>query len=311
VTKKEMFDTILKLLGLLLSWPIISLVIIMLLRRQLPNLVSNLSERITKAPGGFEFATLQSKVDGIEKTLQRIEKRILFRPSPFLSEELRDRLSTLIERFHTYLTNVGFVISQSIPELDVDPKIEEEGWYSYYDSKANVIRMSKIASEDPDVLLRKYVHRALVSSASGNYDVAIPNCQVIESGLADYFVASFKDSALLYQKFARGLKKPYGRNLKNSGKIRSVSDPDTYDKISDMGESWSGVFWEIRSVVGRESADGLLFSTWTTVRGRLSAIDGVANKFAKNHLIASARSRGLVERVGQIEGILRERDLHF
>jgi hypothetical protein len=104
MTEKNTVEAILKLLEVLLSWPVITLVFVLLIRRQLPGLSQQLAERMTKAPGGFEFATLQSKVDGIEKKVQRIEEHIFFRPSPYLSEELRDRLTALIERFHTYLT---------------------------------------------------------------------------------------------------------------------------------------------------------------------------------------------------------------
>jgi hypothetical protein len=93
--------------------------------------------------------------------------------------------------------------------------------------------------------------------------------EAIESGLADYFACSFNDDSKLgevvAERYAKewGLEHPWIRNLDNDLRV-----DDTERRISDArspqlrGEAWGGAFWELRTALGKERADKLLFRAW-------------------------------------------------
>src|SRR5436853_5761089 len=100
---KEVADTVLKLLEILISWPVIFLVVILLLRRNLPDLMSILAERVTRAPGGFEFMQeLRSEVKNIATKVEQIEERVSFLPAAALTPDLQAKLNTAISSYGEY-----------------------------------------------------------------------------------------------------------------------------------------------------------------------------------------------------------------
>jgi hypothetical protein len=55
-------DAVLRLLEALISWPLVLLVVVIIVRHQLPALITDLTRRLRKAPGGFEFNELKEQV---------------------------------------------------------------------------------------------------------------------------------------------------------------------------------------------------------------------------------------------------------
>jgi hypothetical protein len=58
----EVVDAVLRLLKALISWPLVLLVVVIIVRHQLPTLITDLTRRLRKAPGGFEFNELKEQV---------------------------------------------------------------------------------------------------------------------------------------------------------------------------------------------------------------------------------------------------------
>ena len=82
---KEIVDSLLRLLEILVSWPTLFLVMLIRIRHQLPELVSGLSERITKAPGGWEVLrevkedvkVVRADIKTLEARVERIDERLI------------------------------------------------------------------------------------------------------------------------------------------------------------------------------------------------------------------------------------------
>ncbi len=82
---KEIVDSLLRLLEILVSWPTLFLVMLLLIRHQLPEIVSVLSERITKAPAGWELLrevkedvkVVRADIKTLETRVERIDERLI------------------------------------------------------------------------------------------------------------------------------------------------------------------------------------------------------------------------------------------
>mgnify|MGYP001570568872 CR=1 FL=1 len=128
MTVKDSVDALLRLLEVLISWPVIFLCVAMLVRRELPALVSKLAERITKAPGGFEFAVLQQKVDSLGAKVEKLE-RVTFEPSVALTPELQTELQYSFDAFQAYLAKLGYQSQTGNVLVFVDPTLKDNVYY--------------------------------------------------------------------------------------------------------------------------------------------------------------------------------------
>ena len=98
----------------------------------------------------------------------------------------------------------------------------------------------------------------------------------IESGLADYFPASFLDSPLIGATAARELRKAgkmtlphdYIRSLQNDRKFAEMQ-PLTAN-FQDAGEVWGGLWWELRDILGQKKTNQLLLTIWRMLPDNLS-----------------------------------------
>ena len=261
MSAKETLDSVFRLLEILISWPVIFLCVVLLVRRELPALIAKLAERVTKAPGGFEFTTLQQKVETLGAKVERLES-VTFEPSVALTPQLQTDLQSSINAYHDYLTKLGFQSRTESVRVFIDPKLRN----IVYDSNSNRLIIGKSLAIDTDGVFREYTHHALTAKTDlGQHDFTREQ-YAIESGLADYFACSFNNDPLfgersfhLFRKHPEDDEKLALRNLKNDRTFDEVSDDS---EIHNIGEIWGGAFWELRERLGQTIADRLLFSTW-------------------------------------------------
>jgi hypothetical protein len=266
VTGKEIVDSLLRLLEIVLSWPLAVLVVILLVRRHVPVMIAELSQRLTKAPSGWEFmreireelTTVREELTTVRKGVERLEERIAFEPSEALTPRLQTQLEAALSAFQDYFHKLGYETKSGQIAVSVRPKVEG---YANYDGSLNRINLDASVGDDSDVMFREYAHHVLGSLAGVRFESWPRVQQEIEHGLADYFPCSYNNDPLLAGKFARqALDRPYVRNLDNT---RNFSEqPSSSDTPHDQGEVWGAVFWEIRHLLGQEKADRLLFSAW-------------------------------------------------
>jgi len=266
MSAKEGIDALLRLLEIVISWPVILLCVALLVRRELPTLISKLAERITKAPGGFEFAVLQQKVETLGAKVERLE-RVTFEPSVALTPELQTELQSSLDSFQAYLAKLGYQSQTGHVRVFVDPKLKDN---VYYEGEGNRIVLGEPLAKDTDAVFREYTHHALLSRAELHWGIMTNEQQAVESGLADYFACSFNNDPLFGEQSIHMFRQYPGFEDKSA--IRNLNNDRTFDEaaanpeIHNVGEIWGGAFWELRERLTQPVADKLLFSTWVAVR---------------------------------------------
>jgi hypothetical protein len=303
---KDIADALLRLLGILISWPVIFLCVVLLIRRELPALIAKLAERITKAPGGFEFAVLQQKVETLGAKVERLEN-LTFEPSAALSPELQTDLQSSFNSFQAYLTKLGYESQTTNVRVFVDPKLKN----AFYDSESNRIVLGEPFAKDTDAMFREYTNHALLAKTGLNPDNMSIEQQAVVFGLADYFPCSFNNDPLLGKKIVNLYRrrpeykdKPALRNLKNDRTFDEVVADST---LHNVGEIWGGAFWELRERLGQTVADRLLFSTWVASRS-LNTHDDFGVAFVKA-LLKTDQSLGDGKHGRDIQEIFMRRGL--
>jgi len=152
-------------------------------------------------PGGwkFEFKELRRevteeiqegtrKVESLASRLQNIEQ---FAFTGALSGAQQERLNEGLSAYDRYLRSIGLRVDDATPEVHID-----EGFYdnAHYDPSTRRIVIGQDFVEDHDVVFREYTHHVLVTQppeGDGRLEVSL---YAIESGLADYYPCSFKNS---------------------------------------------------------------------------------------------------------------------
>jgi len=245
------------LLEILVSWPIVLLVVVIIIRRQLPDISVKLADRLRKA-GPVEFAEIRDKVDHISRTVKRLEEAAFIQPSAALTPDAKRRLETLLSQFYDYFKALGFKPSKGKPELSVRSNYDN----AYYDDSHNLMVIGEGLLVDKDAPLHEYTLHVLASTAPEPHSKnGRQTYQEIELGLADYFPCSFTDNAQFGAEWARQrLNKPYLRNLENERRFTDIA-PSRQDP-HDAGEVWAGAFWEMRRILKQAVADKLLYSVW-------------------------------------------------
>ena len=258
MSPKDIVDSILRLLEIVVSWPVILICTILIVRKELPSLLTKLSERLTKAPGGFEFSALQQRVETISAKVEELEKA-KFEPSGALTPDLQAHLQSAFEAFQAYLIHLGYKSTAEKVTIHVDPALKDN---VYYDNQRIVLGAP--LARDTDAFFREYTHHALLSGV--DYAALSEDQRAVESGLADYFPCSFNHDPLfgeksihLFRKYPGMAKKKAIRVLNNHRKFTEAAAQRGHH---DVGEIWGGVLWELRGILGIEAADQMAFSAW-------------------------------------------------
>jgi len=301
MSAKDTVDAILKLLEIIISWPVILLVVMVVARKELLSLILKLADRMTKAPGGFEFATLQERVEKISAKVEKLEQAT-FEPSSALTPKLQSDLQAAYDVYQTYLRGLGYKPATEGPvAIFVDPTLKNAQY------EGNRIIIGKDLADDNDALFRELTHHAL--QAKGKWDHWTDQENNVESGLADYFPCSYNKRALfgerlveVYRDLPQYKNKPALRNMDNDRKFNEAVNAKDYH---DIGEIWSGAFWAMRKSLHQSAADKLLYSTFMALQPFKGAERFDVN-FVKS-LIEGARSLPDGDRGDDVAAIFKRR----
>jgi hypothetical protein len=260
MTYKDKIDYVLRFIAIIVSWPVVFLCAVFLVRKQLPLLITNLAERMTKAPGGFELIALKERVEEITERVNVLETT-RFEPSNALTTALQTYLQSSFDVFQNYLIDIGYSPSEREVKILVDPEMRDN---VYYDNENHRIVLGAPLANDSDAFFREYTHHALMT---GMNPWELNNDQAsLESALADYFPCSFNDDPLFGEKSIHRVQKIPGydnkkatRDLNND---RKFSETITDRECHNVGEIWGGALWEIRQRLGKAYADKIIFSAW-------------------------------------------------
>ncbi|MET1112135.1 MAG: hypothetical protein ABWX67_11475 [Allosphingosinicella sp.] len=203
-------------------------------------------------------AYLATRQPGSGPSLPAADGRFRFEPGAAPSEAAA--METALRAFCGYLEQVGF----KLPEAEVSIAFEGDN-ASYDQDRQRVIIGAPLRSE-PFAAYREYMHHVLTQFPNappfGNV-----GANSIQSGLADYFPASFMDTPLLGANGARAMKldRPYLRTLTGTAGFADLGS-EMRDVWLANGQIWGSLFWDIRDSVGQATTDHLLLEAWTQVR---------------------------------------------
>jgi hypothetical protein len=280
MSAKDGIDALIRLLQILVSWPVIFLFDALLVRRELPTLILKLAERITKAPGGFEFASLKEKIEDLGAKVDKLAQ-LKFEPSIALTPGRQTDLQSCLDSFHAYLAKLGYQSQTGHVRVFVDPTLKDN---AYYEGEGNRIVLGEPFVNDTDAVFREYTHHALLPAGLDREEMTNEQ-QAVESGLADYFACSFNNDPLfgeqsihMFREFPEFKGKAAIRDLDNN---RSFHEAAADPEFHNVGEIWSGAFWELRKHLGQDIADKLLFSAWAAALSSFDANNDFGAAFAE------------------------------
>jgi hypothetical protein len=180
--------------------------------------------------------------------------------------------SSKFNDYYVYLKGVGFVLELAPPTFSVDEN--KNDLEAYYDPAKNEIVVSAALAET-DAALREFTHHVLRSLQPDAFQRR--DSSGLESGLADYFPASFLNDSdymrqilLVFQGQYPGI----------SGSSRSLENHRSFTELQigrteehDAGNVWAGAFWELRQTLGQPTFDKLLLAAWKNVDVAKTAAD--------------------------------------
>jgi Spy/CpxP family protein refolding chaperone len=246
---------------------------------------------------------LASKVDQIEEQINVDSSNI--------STAQKSEIISKLESFQKYFQGIGFTPPKGKIKVKVDIRDRSN---AFYDMKRNLLQIGLLLIDDLDMTLHSYAHHALMGVKKQAWDSPLLGVVSLEAGLADYFTCSFTNNPLLGEKSIDVFRvqagegrfpHPYLRNLDNNRSFDEVDpkDPQTTEP-HNVGEIWGGVFWKLRSLLGQEAADKLIFSTWTAT----DIATGFGLKFVKK-LLDLYQSTGDEKNGNRIKSIFKQRGL--
>ena len=207
---------------------------------------------------------------------------VTFERSAALTRPLQQSLQSLLESYLTYFDELGFVR----PEQDVTIRIAEQVvGLAQYNFVAGTISIDSRIADDLSIPLREVNHHLLWP---GSRPHSGSELEVIESGLADYFACSFLNNPNLGEKAAEALDldRDYIRTLTKDTAFTALARSAYPQRLYVGAEVWGGLFWEIRTNLGRSVADSLAADAWLQIRGE-----------AAGPLPATAINRSFVETI--------------
>jgi hypothetical protein len=198
-------------------------------------------------PGGWKFEYIQKQVEEVERRVEGME-RILFTGDT--TPALEAKLSAAVQRFAAYLKHVD-------PALDVAPpsvRLHKGLGNAQYDGRVDEIQLDPDFAVDDYAVLREYAHHVLMT-VGPDWDDRLLG---LESGLADYLVASHTGEPVLGPELAKTMKlqTPYIRSLANDRRHEAGQ------LAQEEGEAWGGAFWELRAERGQAETDRALVTAW-------------------------------------------------
>jgi hypothetical protein len=218
-------------------------------------------------------------------------------------------LQSSLHDYTAYFDTLGFNIPARRPTIRIEDDVSmRSGWFSYYDPSSEAIVIDRRVISDVDCPRREYTHHTLLAQRPYPHEIAnIWEFYLLESDLADYFVASFSDRPQLYRGVAQILDLPsaYVRTLDNETRFTASTPPEL--AFNEGREVWGGAFWAIRSALGKQAADILLAIAWRRMAVVETGADTSSN-FVAAMLSAAVETDGTSEAQSKIIDILRKRD---
>jgi len=201
---------------------------------------------------------LVTRAPGTGVTLPTGTDRFRIQGSEALGESGSANLKSHLAAYAQYLNSLGF--TETAKQISV--KIDEEiGINAFYSPDEKSLTISPQIVNDKHVPLYTYTQHTL-DKGDKDLNESYGYLQ-INTALADYFASSYLDNPLVGQEIAKLLTPGNAalRNLDNQATFAQIRTCEVSEPLK-AGEIWGGAFWEIRSKLGKATADRLLSAAW-------------------------------------------------
>ena len=208
-----------------------------------------------------------------------------FTPSSALTPELQKVLETSLQNFKAFLIKLGFAVPLETISVTISPGtiVDNQGWFALWDSTTHSIMVASAFASDDVWVLRQLAHALIKPSGEPS-----PHYSAIESGLATYFPCSFTHTPMMGEKAsAAGKAIVPPQDLRKRRKFVEIRLDDWSSVQNDGSEVWGGALWEIRQLLGPETADRLIANTWQAFPPKKQ---GNAYVSFRNKLLTNSRS---------------------
>jgi hypothetical protein len=218
-----------------------------------------------------------------------------------LPKSVRELLDSGLRDYTRHFDRLGF----GKPETEIPISIRDtanmrSGWLSYYDPETKAIVVNRSVVGDTDFPRREYTHFILLKDRP-KLDLNEPRIYLLESDLADYFVASFANQSRIHH--ASGPQNE--RNLDR--KITFDASMNASEAWKQGREVWGSAFWAIRESLKPQTdvADRILALAWQKV-GTVDKRQDTISQFL-SALKNAALDAGSLEIQSRVVQVLRER----
>jgi Spy/CpxP family protein refolding chaperone len=260
-----------------------------------------------------KIPTITRNLETLENKVDQIEEKINI-DSSNISSKQEEAINSTLKSLQKYFQKIGFNPPKGRIRVRFEDDSEGMGTTASYDPGQNLVQIRSRLVDDLDLTIHSYAHHALMGGKETSLSSASDEVQSIEAGLADYYTCSFTNNPHIAEKSIpifreeHGADKyphPYLRNLDNDRSFDEV-DPESAGEaeLHDIGEIWGGTFWKLRSLLGQEAADKLLFSAWRATD--IAAGSGV--DFVKK-LIELYKPTGDAKNGNRIKSVFKQRGL--
>jgi hypothetical protein len=237
---------------------------------------------------GQRLNASDQQIKSLDNTVRDLAEKLNFGAASGLSANQQAKLTQSADGFLRYFEQLGYTPKTKTINFSTNVAVQDA--LSYYEPVSNTIVIGPKVADDESILLHEYAHHILYSSLAFDALNGDPvwkfSAVAIEFGLADYFVASFRNEPVVGALAAQHLGATAGGlvpvKLENKARITATQLGDNYDGalIHRLEPAWGGAFWELRQGVGQNIADKSLYEAWRAMVDQDPAL--VAHSFIAN-----------------------------
>lgn len=218
-----------------------------------------------------------------------------------------------VDRAVAYLEELGYTGARRIfpapVEIDARGTTEDNSWYSPGDKTLTFGTGGVDDAEDGETVLHELGH-AIQDAICPDFGQSLEAAAMGE-GFGDYFAASFFEDVKA-PRYRRTVMSWDGYDYEGDPPgVRRLDSPHTFESFDHStnadehvnGEIWSAALWEVRGLLGRETADRVIIDSHFQLDGFTTFARGARAILDANRNLNEARRQTALEKVFHRRGI--------
>lgn len=257
--------------------------------KQVSDLLSRATDTVSKYQA--QLNAIEQRQSALQETVDELEQ-LVGAPGSKIPSAVLSKLQQAFRPFQSYLIKLGYQPERpQIRFAYADPKM---GSVAYYND--GTVYVKEEYASAADLAFREYLHHVLWDGGGRPINKApiAEAASAVESGLADYFVASYSKNP-----------RPYPPEFKVNLEQQPVFSIGQRIQRFETGRILASAFWAMRAALEPDLADRIVFESWRSpsVSNTSAAISEMVQSILKT------TTRLAPERLPEVTKILRERGL--